>query len=439
MNTPTTSNEDGEHNFSKSQTTMRSPVARTTTTRPQQTAENMEMVTLSKATTKEVPPANPQNLYERKEFTNMGKAIDELELTMADESRRTLTAPMRAAFKNIRDGYKKLVELAASQKVTEKQESASQTSPLIRLPAKNRRELDEKATPKAKRVKTISRPATMEDMVSPQMETPQNINKWTKIEKKKGRIKEKKTPKKIKHYKRLRPDAIVIKAAEGTSYADILRKIKTDVSLKSIGDEVTTIRRTVNGDLLLQLKNNSENTASYRSSINEALGSEAKVRALSQKTLIEIRHIDEITTTEDVLDAIKCQIDQDEIPENTDISMRKTFGSTQIASISLPARAAEGLLKLNKIKIGWTVCPIREKKPLMKCFRCLEYGHIAKQCKNEDRSNLCRRCGEGGHIARDCEKEAACMFCKSNGLEETKHIAGSGRCPTLKNALGNRK
>lgn len=452
MNTPSTStstsNEDGEHTFSRSQTTPRSPIliAHTTMSTQQQTAVHMELDALSQATTKEVLPVNPQNIHERPEFINMGKAIDELELTMADESRRTLTAPMRAAFKKIRDGYKKLVKLAASQKGTEKQESASQTSPFFRLPANKRREPDDKVTPKAKRAKAISSPAITVDMETPATvqslsQTPQNTNEWTKVEKKKvGRnIADKKTEEKVKHQKRLRPDAIIIKAAEGSSYADILRKIKTDVSLKTIGDAVTTIRRTATGDLLLQLKNTSEKTASYRSSINEALGSEVEVRALSQKTLIEIRHIDEITTSEDVLDAIKGKLDNYEISATTAISMRKSFGSTQIASISLPARDAQELLKLEKIKIGWTVCPIREKTTLKKCFRCLEYGHIAKLCQNEDRAKLCRRCGEGGHIAKDCKKEASCMFCKSSGLVETKHIAGSGRCPTLKKALENRK
>src|ERR1700712_2871678 len=85
-----------------------------------------------------------------------------------------------------------------------------------------------------------------------------------------------------------------------------------------------------------------------------------------------------------------------------------------------------------KIKIGWTVCRLREATRPKMCFRCLDFGHMAKDCKNTDRSKLCRRCGEEGHIAKDCQKDPRCMLCKEDSKKP--HITGSSRCPRYRSA-----
>ncbi|OXU27187.1 hypothetical protein TSAR_009382 [Trichomalopsis sarcophagae] len=55
-----------------------------------------------------------------------------------------------------------------------------------------------------------------------------------------------------------RPDALVIKAAKGNSYADILRKIKADSNLTILGNSVNKIRKTVEEDLLLEPRRTEE-------------------------------------------------------------------------------------------------------------------------------------------------------------------------------------
>ena len=125
-----------------------------------------------------------------------------------------------------------------------------------------------------------------------------------------------------------------------------------------------------------------------------------------------------------------------DLDESSVKSIRKSYGGTQIAKISLPAEAARKALEMGKIKIGWSLCRIRETM----CYRCLEYGHMAKLCTAEkDRSRLCRKCGVEGHISKSCAAEPNCMLCKSNGGTDLKHIAGSYRCPVFKKALSMRQ
>ena len=47
------------------------------------------------------------------------------------------------------------------------------------------------------------------------------------------------------------------------------------------------------------------------------------------------------------------------------------------------------LLKAGKYKVGWVICRVRRRIPLVRCFRCLGYGHHSRDCKGIDRSNTC--------------------------------------------------
>ena len=101
------------------------------------------------------------------------------------------------------------------------------------------------------------------------------------------------TKKKSKNKKlqerKITPDALMISTRGNTSYADILRKVKTDPKLFKIGKNVTKIRRTIKGELLLQLGKNDERTEDFRGLIGELLGESASVRTLKQRRTIETK------------------------------------------------------------------------------------------------------------------------------------------------------
>ena len=52
-------------------------------------------------------------------------------------------------------------------------------------------------------------------------------------------------------------------------------------------------------------------------------------------------------------------------------------------------------------------------------YRCLQPGHVARDCKNEI---VCTRCEQPGHRMRECKNEPICYKCKQVG-----HI--SSQCP----------
>ncbi|KAI8117567.1 Gag polyprotein [Lucilia cuprina] len=219
------------------------------------------------------------------------------------------------------------------------------------------------------------------------------------------------TRKKSKQSKKSRPTAMIISANGENTYADILRKIKADPNLQNFGENVRRVRRTQKGELLLEINSyNKDETVEFNELVGKSLAGSAEIKTKISETLIECKDLDEVTTKEDICTALKNQLNAPALEESVVKHIRKAYGGTQIAKISLPDEVAQKALKLGKLKIGWSVCRVRQPIVLKRCFKCLEFGHIANSCKSSfDRSKLCRKCGEENHIAKDCTSEAKYM------------------------------
>lgn len=197
---------------------------------------------------------------------------------------------------------------------------------------------------------------------------------WIRVQ---GKTKSRKKP--------ARPNALVIQTCGETSYADILRKVKSDPKLDILSQSVKTIRKTAKGELLLELnKPAHQNTGEFRQKIEEVLGPAADVRALTHEIALEIKDIDEVTTKDDVYTALlNLSDDFKTLQKSTIKSMRKAYGCTQTAVVGLGAGLANRLLEIGKIRIGWVVCRIREKLTPKRCYKCMDFGHNAAKCRSQ--------------------------------------------------------
>ena len=390
-------------------------------------------------------------------LTRLGDQIKNLVDMMEDGKRRSIHQPMRDAIESIRVLYDLYASeiLAKEIKETDRKNSATQTSPWMRNQEAKRRQEETVDIPEAKR--RTPNPTTATDTVKAASNEQDKIvgadgcSEWQKVtvkkkKKKSNQSKERKEDGKKKggddavakrpQSKRTKPDAIMIVAEDGSSYADILRKVKTDPKLCELGENVSKIRRTVKGGLLLQLRSNGEHSENFRGAIGELLGEKVSVRTLKERRTIEIKDMDEITEKEDIYAAIRSLPSLGGVVQPDIISLRKAYGGTQTATVCLNADSDNILLKEGKIRIGWVICRVRERITPTKCFRCLQFGHKARQCRSSvDRSRTCLKCGQEGHLAKDCQREPLCMFCRVDRPDSAEHVTGSRKCPIFVSAL----
>ncbi|XP_025197426.1 uncharacterized protein LOC112596143 [Melanaphis sacchari] len=142
---------------------------------------------------------------------------------------------------------------------------------------------------------------------------------------------------------------------------------------------------------------------------------------------MEVRDLDQWSSSEEVFEAVVTATGASRDSVKV-VSLRKRYGGSQMALVSLPTGSSRGLLSSGRLRIGMVSCRTRVADPKVRCFRCLSYGHMAKDCKGPDRTNCCRCCGEADHKAVGCSAliSAVSEFTKlltagnSEGKEATK-------------------
>lgn len=246
-------------------------------------------------------------------------------------------------------------------------------------------------------------------------------------------------PKSIQRRPKTRPDAVLIKPADGKSYADVLGAIRTSIKPGDNGAEVRCVRKTRSGEVLVELGPGTKDKSKFGEVLRTTLGANATVRCTVPKSTVELRDLDELTTEEEVTTVLNAMLGKT-FDGKVFVSKANTRGQ-KIAIVTLPVPDAETILKKGRIKIGWVSCRIRLKLSVPRCFKCLGYGHVAGACKGTDRSNLCFKCGGNTHKAAACKETPSCVLCAKPGIspEELSHIPGSSRCAAYKAALESLK
>ena len=258
-------------------------------------------------------------------------------------------------------------------------------------------------------------------------------NEWEVVKRSRKKVQKRRQPTTL-------PNALMIRAKEGKSYADIMKKMKLGVSSEEV-EIIDKVRRTTTGQLLIVLgEKSAEKTEKLRKLMSETLKEDADVSSRTQQVNLEIRDLEETATKEEITEALNKAAGEDSlIPVEAVKSLRKTYGETQIADVRLDAETARKIIgNEGRIRIGWVRCRIKEVKRPLKCFKCWHYGHLSSTCKSEtDRSKQCIKCGEDGHKVAECKNAPLCALCteKKKELSSCGHVAGSIRCAVYQQAL----
>lgn len=223
-------------------------------------------------------------------------------------------------------------------------------------------------------------------------------------------------------------DTVVIKTGT-SSYSEMLKKMKQQLDMDSLGVTVKQVKKTSNGDVLMKITGEKEKLGLARKEIEKTLPS-AQVTIKTNECAYNILDLDEVTTEEEVMECLVKQSGVDR--KNLKIKgLRTSNRGSQSATVLVTKELAPQIDKLGgKIKVGWLRCRIKQKIQLVRCYRCLEYGHKTFECKGEDKKGNCMNCGKTGHLAKSCMEIAHCATCKMEG-----HRMDSMKCPRFKELI----
>lgn len=238
-----------------------------------------------------------------------------------------------------------------------------------------------------------------------------------------------KTPHEVKK----KNETVIIRPNCSTSYAEVVRKLKDNIDINALNVSVKTMRKSEKGDLILQIdkgKKQVEAAERLRKAIVEVLGKEAKVEFNPKATLVEIKDLESETTEEEVKNAVAKATDTS--PNSISvIRILPSFGGDKMAVVKINCKEAEKLNKAGKLTVGLVRCRVKLKPPIIRCYRCHEYGHFIANCRGPDRRDQCMTCGQTDHKAKTCVAPPRCVICGDKGLNQA-HYPGSAKCEAVR-------
>ncbi|KAI5722220.1 hypothetical protein M8J76_005519 [Diaphorina citri] len=169
--------------------------------------------------------------------------------------------------------------------------------------------------------------------------------------------------------------------SENLSYAEISKIIKETVNLEEIGVGVKSLRKTKKDNLVIVTeKKECANTLknAIESNVQSKIA-DMKIAVGGEKSTIMIRDIEGSVSQEEVMEAIQKETKSTSALE---IKMSKNWRGSLTAEISMNKDEAKKLIEVGKIKIGWSVCRVKNKIILNRCYGCLRMGHSWFECRS---------------------------------------------------------
>lgn len=224
----------------------------------------------------------------------------------------------------------------------------------------------------------------------------------------------------INGHRENRYDSIVVNS-NNKSYCDMLKTIRENLNPEEMGIGVHTIKKLKDNSLLIMTDKGKKDILTKELSENNNF---QDITIIEKKCDLILAGMDAVTTNEEVMSALKQKINGQE-GAITIKSMYENRNSEQIATISLSEDNARKLLESGPIKIGWTMCRVKEKIRIFRCTNCLKMGHTQKTCKaKKSDTKKCLKCLQPGHESKDCENISHCISCDKEG-----HRSDSMSCP----------
>lgn len=91
------------------------------------------------------------------------------------------------------------------------------------------------------------------------------------------------------------------------------------------------------------------------------------------------------------------------------------------------------LLKKERLYVSLCSCRFVDSISVSRCFKCQDFGHMAKFCRGKE---VCRHCGLEGHKSEGCPTPDGVDVCPCNLRKlEHQHRVGSADCAVYQRSV----
>ncbi|KAH9629728.1 hypothetical protein HF086_009855 [Spodoptera exigua] len=226
--------------------------------------------------------------------------------------------------------------------------------------------------------------------------------------------------------------AITIPEGSSATYAEVMFEARQHIQLSQFGIESLKQRIEMTGGMLLEISGADCNAKADKlaTRMQEVLADiDVRITRPCKMGEIIILDVDESVSPVDVAIAVAeaggCSPDDVKVG-----AIRRQLHSLGRVWVRCPLATVKKLSSSKKIRIGWASMRVQflEPRPLQ-CFRCLEFGHVRRQCSGTvDRSDQCYACAGRGHKANECTVETyRCPICADLG-HQSDHRMGTQKC-----------
>lgn len=187
------------------------------------------------------------------------------------------------------------------------------------------------------------------------------------------------------------------------SIKEAMTTVRGRIDPENLGVNIWDTKRTITGGILIEVRGpeKMQQARKLATKIEEVLeGTGTKISIPVKIAEIRLHRVEESVTADEIREAIakKGGCSAEEVSVGP---MRMThFGLCTVVA-KFPLETVGRMSRRGHVMVGWSAArmEILPSKRL-RCYRCLEQGHVSATCTGADRSNRCFRCGEGGHPAK---------------------------------------